>query len=77
MRAIVNGIQNTANELGLITLAEHVESEKHADILREIGINWAQGHHYGAAKLNEKEADIRRQMSVNWADGYYYKKPAS
>jgi diguanylate cyclase (GGDEF)-like protein len=76
VRAIVNGIQNTANELGLITLAEHVESEKHADILRDIGINWAQGHHYGQAKLNEKEANMRRQMSVSWADGYYYRKPA-
>jgi EAL domain-containing protein (putative c-di-GMP-specific phosphodiesterase class I) len=74
VRAIVHGIQNTATELGLITLAEHVETEAQAEILRRIGINWAQGHHYGAAALDQEEADVRRQMSVNWARGYYYQK---
>ncbi len=75
VRAIVHGIQNTANELGLTTLAEHVESEQEADMMREIGIHWAQGHLYGQAQLNEKEANVRRQMSLNWTHGYYYRKP--
>lgn len=75
VRAIVRGIQNTANELGLITLAEHVESEQEADMMREIGINWAQGHLYGQARLNEREANVRRKMSLNWTHGYYYRKP--
>ncbi len=75
VRAIVRGIQNTANELGLTTLAEHVESEQEADIMREIGVHWAQGHLYGQARLNEKEANVRRQMSLNWTHGYYYRKP--
>jgi diguanylate cyclase (GGDEF)-like protein len=74
VRAIVRGIQNTADELGLTTLAEHVESEREADMMREIGIHWAQGHLYGQARLNEKEADVRRQMSLNWTHGYYYQK---
>ena len=74
VRAIVNGIQNTANELGLITLAEHVETEQQADTLRDIGIHWAQGHLYGRARVDEKEANFRRQMSVNWAAGYYYRE---
>ncbi len=74
VRAIVNGIQNTANELGLITLAEHVETEQQADTLRAIGIHWAQGHLYGRAQIDEEEANFRRQMSVNWAAGYYYRE---
>ena len=74
VRAIVSGIQNTANELGLITLAEHVETERQADTLRAIGIHWAQGHLYGHAQVDEKEANARREMSVNWAAGYYYRE---
>lgn len=74
VRAIVSGIQNTANELGLITLAEHVETEQQADVLRAIGIHWAQGHYYGRAQIDEKEANFRRHMSVNWAAGYYYRE---
>lgn len=76
VRAIVRGIQNIASELELITLAEYVENEQQADILRMIGVNWAQGHYYGRAQLNQDEADGRRQLSVNWAQGYYYQKPA-
>ena len=74
VRAIVSGIQNTANELGLITLAEHVETEQQADTLRAIGIHWAQGHLYGRAQIDEEEAHARRQMSVSWAAGYYYRE---
>lgn len=74
VRAIVRGIQNIAGELELITLAEYVEDERQADILRTIGVNWAQGHYYGGAKINKDEANIRRELSVNWAHGYYYQK---
>ena len=74
VRAIVRGIQNIASELELITLAEYVETERHAEILRNIGVNWAQGHYYGQAKINQGEADTRRELSLNWADGYYYQK---
>src|SRR5229473_685056 len=74
VRAIIRGVQNIATELNLITLAECVENEKQAEILRAIGVRWGQGHHYGKAVLNEEEADIRREMSVNWAQGYYYQK---
>ena len=77
VRAIVRGIQNTATELGLVTLAEHVENAEQVDALREIGVNWAQGHYYGAAMLDQHEADVRRQMSINWSDGFYYQKSNS
>ena len=77
IRAIVRGIQNTAFDLGLTTLAEYVEHERQANILREMGVNWAQGHYFSKAMVDEKEASIRRHMSVNWAQGYYYRRPQS
>ena len=51
VRTIVQGIQRTAADLGLITLAEYVENEQIADIVREIGIDWGQGYHYGKPAL--------------------------
>ena len=51
VRTIVQGIQRTAADLGLITLAEYIENEQTADIVREIGIDWGQGYHYGKAVL--------------------------
>ena len=76
IRAIVRGIHNTAKELGLTTLAEFVEHERQANILREIGVDWAQGYYFSRAVLDEKEAGARRRMSVNWAEGYYYRRPS-
>lgn len=72
--SIVRGIQAVASDLGITTLAEYVETEQQADVLRHIGINWAQGHLFGAATIDQTVADHRRAMSVNWADGYYYQK---
>lgn len=72
IRAIIRGIQRTASDLGLTTLAEYVEHERQANMLREIGIDWGQGHHFGAAMIDEIEATTRRHLSVNWARGYYY-----
>ncbi|MHB1943095.1 MAG: EAL domain-containing protein [Acidiferrobacteraceae bacterium] len=76
VRAIVRGIQNVAGELGLTTLAEYIETERQADFLRRIGVNWGQGHYYGRALLNEQEAALRRSLSVSWTGGYYCQTPA-
>ena len=54
MRTIVQGIQRAAADLGLITLAEYVENEPIADIVREIGIDWGQGYHFGKPMLPER-----------------------
>lgn len=56
VRTIVQGIQHTAADLGLITLAEYIENEQVADIVREIGIDWGQGYHYGKAVLTQPAA---------------------
>lgn len=75
VRALVRGIQSIASELNLTTLAEFVETEQQADILRNAGVDWAQGHRYGRAVVNEEEARQRRRMSVNWTQGYYCREP--
>jgi diguanylate cyclase (GGDEF)-like protein len=51
VRTIVQGIQRTAADLGLTTLAEFVEDRQTADIARDIGIDWGQGFHFGKPKL--------------------------
>lgn len=54
VRVIVQGMQDTARQLGLITLAERVENAEVADILRDIGVDWAQGHYYYKAALDSE-----------------------
>lgn len=53
VRAILQGIQNTADDLGLITLAEFVEDEETAARLRQIGVNWGQGYYFGCPVLEQ------------------------
>lgn len=52
VRAIVQGIQDTASSLGIITLAEYVENPVTEAILKDIGINWGQGFYYGKPNRN-------------------------
>jgi EAL domain-containing protein (putative c-di-GMP-specific phosphodiesterase class I) len=51
VRTIVRGIQRTAADLGLTTLAEFIEDQRTADIARDIGIDWGQGYHFGKPQL--------------------------
>jgi EAL domain-containing protein (putative c-di-GMP-specific phosphodiesterase class I) len=57
VRAIVQGIQDTADELGIITLAEFVEDLETETILKEIGVHWGQGYLYGRPRLPEQVLD--------------------
>jgi len=54
IRTIMRGIQNTAFDLGLTALAEYVEHERQANILREMGVNWAQRHYFSKAMVEGK-----------------------
>lgn len=47
-RAIVSNISHIAQSMGLQTVAEFVETETHAEILKELNIHYAQG--FGIAK---------------------------
>ena len=57
IRTIVQGIQRTAADLGLISLAEYIENEQIADIVREIGVDWGQGYHFGKPSLSAPGTD--------------------
>lgn len=48
VRSILQGIQDMARDLGLITVAERVEDEDELAVLREVGVDWGQGHYFGA-----------------------------
>lgn len=45
--AILQGVRDIANELGIISLAEWVEDEPTAALVRNLGIHWAQGDYFG------------------------------
>jgi diguanylate cyclase (GGDEF)-like protein len=49
--AIVEGMQETADKLGITTLAEFVEDDRTEAILKKIGVNWAQGYYYGSPRV--------------------------
>lgn len=51
VRAIVKGIQNIADDLELITIAEYVEDQATLEALRELGVNWGQGYFFGRPEL--------------------------
>jgi len=58
VRTIVRGIQRTADELGITTLAEYVENAEIAAIVRDLGVHWGQGYHFGAPQV--ADADLAR-----------------
>jgi EAL domain-containing protein (putative c-di-GMP-specific phosphodiesterase class I) len=55
VRSIVQGIQRTAAELGLTTLAEFIEDRETAAIVRDLGIDWGQGYYIGKPVLSGSE----------------------
>jgi len=46
-RALVQAVNTVARTLGKEVIAEGVECEAHANVLREIGIDHGQGFHWG------------------------------
>jgi diguanylate cyclase len=51
VRRIIKRISDIAKDLQLTTVAEFVEDADTADILRELGIDWAQGYFFGRPVL--------------------------
>ncbi|MHB8914857.1 MAG: EAL domain-containing protein [Thiobacillus sp.] len=45
--SVVESIANFARKEGIKTIAEHVEDAETARILREMGVDWGQGWHFG------------------------------
>ncbi len=52
IRKIIGRINDIAKDLGLITVAEFVEDADTANILCDIGIDWAQGYYFGRPALD-------------------------
>ncbi len=50
VRAIIQGVQRIAEELKLTTIAEGIETPEVAAIIKDLGIDWAQGFLYGRAR---------------------------
>jgi Amt family ammonium transporter len=46
-RAMVSAINTIGHEMGLLTVAEFVESEGILTSLKELGVDYAQGYHLG------------------------------
>lgn len=58
VRAILKGIRDIADDLNLTTLAEWVEDEVTSELLKEIGIHWAQGYYFGRPQLHAGKDNI-------------------
>lgn len=50
-RAIIQGIQSIADQLGLTTIAEFIEDEETARILADLGVHWGQGYLFGRPQI--------------------------
>lgn len=50
-RIFVKHIHQIAQEFGKKTIAEYVEDEETLNVLRDIGVDYAQGYHYGRPEL--------------------------
>jgi len=46
-RAMVKSINEVAQLMGKETVAEFVENQEIVELLQEIGVDYAQGYHYG------------------------------
>jgi EAL domain-containing protein (putative c-di-GMP-specific phosphodiesterase class I) len=46
-RQVVSAIVDVARNFGIETIAEGVEAEETADLLRALGVHYAQGYHFG------------------------------
>ncbi|MCL7744367.1 bifunctional diguanylate cyclase/phosphodiesterase [Guyparkeria hydrothermalis] len=52
---IVRHIQAMASDMGLITVAEFIGDQHTADLLRDMGIDWGQGFHFGHPEIVHPE----------------------
>lgn len=49
-RALLRSLTEIAHQLGQETVAEHVETAEQFELIRELGIDYAQGYYFGGAK---------------------------
>jgi len=55
VRQLVETLVNTARKLNVITIAECVEDAETAQVLCDIGVDWAQGYYFARPALGEED----------------------
>ena len=58
--SMVKSIIALAQSQGIITIAESVENAACAELLRELGADWAQGYYFGTAQLETETSQPPR-----------------
>lgn len=58
-RAMVQAINTIGHTMGLVTIAEFVESADVLEVLREIGVDYGQGYHLGMPRALAEMARVR------------------
>ena len=47
IRDMIQNIADLSRKQGITTIAENIEDTETAELLREMGVNWGQGYHFG------------------------------
>lgn len=55
---LIQGLQALAEQTDVVLVAEGVETESQARVIRQIGIEWIQGFHYSRPELVEQEVQV-------------------
>jgi len=55
---LIQGLQALAEQTDIVLVAEGVETESQARVIRQIGIEWIQGFHYSRPELVEQEVQV-------------------
>lgn len=63
-RALVQAVKTVALTLGKVVIAEGVEHEAHAAVLREIGIEHGQGFHWGKPSASLQQGGARADAAL-------------
>ncbi|WP_448583944.1 bifunctional diguanylate cyclase/phosphodiesterase [Thermocrinis sp.] len=61
-RIFIKGIVNVAKEMGIKTIAEFVEDDKILEVVKELGIDYAQGYYFG--KPEPLEEKLKKLSSI-------------
>ncbi|MHB9020800.1 MAG: EAL domain-containing protein [Halothiobacillus sp.] len=74
-KRIVKHIQDMAQDLGLITVAEFITDQATANELAEMGVDWGQGFYLGKPEL--MQSDLIQQMGLKHSNPHAPKKVRS
>lgn len=64
-RIVIESIVELCGRLGLVSIAEGIESEDHLDVIKDIGCPLAQGFHLGAPTSGDDVLELLRAQVLN------------